>query len=215
MGLLLPLAVALAVAIWLAWTFGGQKGPGALKLAARKGAAGTLFALAAVMIATGRLVIGVPLIVFALSLWRPAFLQRGTGGLGGGAIRDGTVMAGRFAGRRLDSLAVPELAALHRELAGRPGDRLVLEAYLDRRMPGWRENVERDAAGGPRRATGSGAMTDEQAYQILGLAAGATEAEITAAYRRLMKRVHPDQGGSTFLAAQINEAKERLLGRHR
>ena len=216
MGLLLPLAVALAVAIWLAWTFGGDKGPGSLKRAAKKGAAGTLFALAAVMIATGKIFVGVPLIVFALSLWRPAILSRGEAFIGrGGAIRDGAVVTGRFAGRRLDTLGVDDLAVLHRELAGRRGDRLVLEAYLDRRIPGWREDVERDAAGGSRRAAGSGTMTDQQAYQILGLAPGATEAEITTAYRRLMKRVHPDQGGSTFLAAQINEAKERLLGRHR
>ncbi|SHG09372.1 DnaJ domain-containing protein [Kaistia soli DSM 19436] len=209
MGLVLPLAAVLALGIWLAWTFGGNKGKGALQLAIRKGAAGTLLALAAVMIATGKLFVGVPLIVFALSLWRPRFLERG------GRIIDGRVTSGRFSGRRLDELAPRELAMLHAELAARPGDRLVLEAYLDRRMPGWRENVDRDAAGGPRRPTGAGTMTDEQAYQILGLAPGATEAEVSAAYRRLMKRVHPDQGGSTFLAAQINEAKERLLGRHR
>ena len=92
----------------------------------------------------------------------------------------------------------------------------LLAAYLDRRCPGWREDVEGDgAAGRGERDAGTGPMSQNEAYEILGLAPGASEAEIRAAHRRLMLRMHPDQGGSTFLAAKINQAKDRLLGNHR
>jgi hypothetical protein len=124
----------------------------------------------------------------------------------------GTVRAGTFAGQALDDLDDAALRRLHAELAGDAESLSLLEAYLDRRQPGWREDVERDQDAGPRRAADSGAMTDEEAYQILGLAPGAGEADIRAAHHRLMLRLHPDQGGSTFLAAKINQAKDRLLG---
>jgi hypothetical protein len=133
----------------------------------------------------------------------------------------GEVLAGPHAGRRLDDLPPAELLALwkHCTMQDPDGARL-LEAYLDRRLSGWRENAEpHPDAGGPKAgaAAGSGAgpMTEQEAHEILGLAPGANAEAIRHAHRNLMKRVHPDQGGSTYLAARVNQAKEVLLGRHR
>jgi hypothetical protein len=127
----------------------------------------------------------------------------------------GTIQSGTFAGRALDDLEETSLRRLYAELADDAESLRLFEAYLDRRQPGWREDVEGDRDTGPRRPADSGAMTDEEAYKVLGLPPGAGEADIRAAHRRLMLGVHPDQGGSTFLAAKINEAKDRLLGQHR
>ena len=128
---------------------------------------------------------------------------------------NGEVLRGKYAGRWLNDLDEAELMKLAEEVGSAGDSAALLEAYLDRRISGWRENVEGDGAARPGSAADSGPMTDEQAYQILGLFPGATEAEIRAAHRRLMKAVHPDQGGSTFLAAKINQAKDWLLGKHR
>jgi len=125
----------------------------------------------------------------------------------------GRVVGGTYAGRSLDDLDEDALRKLYREVAMDQESVALLEAYLDRRFSGWRDDVEGDEAPGTRGAPYAGPMTDEEAYQVLGLAPGAGEAEIRAAHRNLMKRFHPDQGGSTFLASKINEAKDRLLGK--
>lgn len=127
----------------------------------------------------------------------------------------GEVTSGTYAGRSLDALDRGELLALRREVSGDGESLALVEAYLDRRFPDWRDEAEGEASGGAGGAAAAGPMTDQQAYEILGLAPGASQADIRAAHRRLMKKVHPDQGGSTFLAAKINEAKDQLLARRR
>lgn len=127
----------------------------------------------------------------------------------------GRIRAGAYAGKALDDLSEPELLRLYEDIGGDADSAALLEAYLDRRFAGWRENVEGDRAAGTGGTSNAGPMTDQQAYEVLGLLPGASEAEIRAAHRRLMKRVHPDQGGSTFLAAKINQAKDWLLSKHR
>lgn len=128
-----------------------------------------------------------------------------------GAMR-GTVVAGRHQGEALERLDVDTLVALLPEIDEE--SRALLVAYLDRRDPRWGEHAQADAATG-RAAASSGKMSEQEAYQILGLEAGASADAISRAHRTLMKKLHPDQGGSTYLAARINEAKEILLRRHR
>jgi DnaJ domain len=126
----------------------------------------------------------------------------------------GRILAGRYAGVSLDALDPATLVGLIREMDG--DSRVLLAAYLDRRAPSWRENAQGDAGAGnefdpPR----GGKMTEQEAYQILGVQAGASAQDIARAHRTLMKKLHPDQGGTTYLAARVNEAKDVLLRRHR
>jgi DnaJ domain len=90
----------------------------------------------------------------------------------------------------------------------------LLAGYLDRGNARWREHAQGDANTAAGRSP-SGKMTEQEAYQILGIAPGASLDDISRAHRALMKKVHPDQGGTTYLAARINEAKDVLLRRHR
>jgi DnaJ-domain-containing protein 1 len=125
----------------------------------------------------------------------------------------GRILAGPHAGHSLDEFDLPQLAAM---MSGFDAESVaLLESYLDRRFPAWRENAERNTTGGQRRAAASGKMTDEEAYQILGLQPGANRDDIGRAHRALMKKLHPDQGGSTYLAARVNEAKDTLLRTHK
>ena len=128
---------------------------------------------------------------------------------------NGRIIAGPQTGRALDEFDLPQLAALMPEFDAESV--ALLEAYLDRRFPAWRQHAQSDAAGrgDDRRATADGKMTDQEAYQILGLQTGATADAISQAHRGLMKKFHPDQGGTTYLASRINAAKDTLLRTHR
>jgi len=127
---------------------------------------------------------------------------------------EGVVLAGSKEGRQLHTLSREELMTLCTEFSGDEESLQLLEAYLDSRFPGWRENGDTDAGSGQGQAASSGTMTKQEAYQILGLEEGASAAAIRQAHRRLMQRVHPDLGGSSFLAARINQAKDILLSGH-
>jgi hypothetical protein len=85
----------------------------------------------------------------------------------------------------------------------------------DRGGAGGGEDPQGGADARQRAARRSGKMTEEEAYQILGLQPGASAEDVGQAYRALMKKLHPDQGGTTYLAARVNEAKDVLLRRHR
>jgi len=126
----------------------------------------------------------------------------------------GRILAGPHQGASLDAVDVATLVGLLNAIDA--GSRDLLAAYLDRRQPGWREYAQGDAGAGRGRASArSGKMTEEEAYQILGLQPGAGAQDITRAHRSLIKKLHPDQGGSNYLAARVNEAKDVLLRRHR
>jgi DnaJ-domain-containing protein 1 len=129
-----------------------------------------------------------------------------------GAMR-GRILAGPHEGATLDILDVATVVGFLPEIDEE--SRALLVAYLDRREPRWREHAEGDTASGHGSPRWSGKMTEEEAYQVLGVQPGAAAAEIGRAHRALMKKLHPDQGGSTYLAARVNEAKDVLLRRHR
>jgi len=133
----------------------------------------------------------------------------------------GEVLHGPWRGRTLDSLTIGQLLSLLEDCRrDDPQSATVLEAWLDRTHPDWQGRAEEKAGassggggggGGNGGGRGGGPMTREEAYDILGLSPGATPEQVKEAHRRLMMKVHPDHGGSTYLAAKINQAKDLLL----
>lgn len=127
----------------------------------------------------------------------------------------GRVIAGRFKGADLMDLGEYDTRELLAEVAGDPDSLALLETWLDKNRVGWREYfAEQDGAAAGESFSGNGSTRTDpeaEAYSVLGLEPGATAEDIREAHHKLMKKVHPDQGGSTYLASKINEAKDRLL----
>jgi hypothetical protein len=122
----------------------------------------------------------------------------------------GRVLKGLFKDRDIASLSPTDMALLWQDCRHTdPQSAQLVEAYLDRVHPSWREDMARgesDMSRGP-----DGRMDVEEALDILGLKRGADAEDIRRAHRNLMLKLHPDRGGSTYLAAKINEAKDVAL----
>ena len=125
---------------------------------------------------------------------------------------NGEVLAGQFKGSTLDQLGLDALLQMLRECQDDEESVALLQAYLDRVYADtWQQQA--GTQGQQRAASEPGEISREEALQILGVSSDAGEKEIIEAHRRLMQKMHPDRGGSAYLAAMINLAKDRLLGR--
>ncbi|MDA0229592.1 MAG: DnaJ domain-containing protein [Proteobacteria bacterium] len=126
---------------------------------------------------------------------------------------DGMVLRGEYQGRELRELSQAELLDLldvchaHDEQSAR-----LIESYIDRVFgEEWRESENTTRSGRAARSSASPMKRDE-AFEVLGLAPESSDVEIREAHRKLQLKNHPDHGGSDYLAAKINQAKEVLLG---
>lgn len=123
---------------------------------------------------------------------------------------NGEVLAGKFRGRKLDQMSLDDLLQLLNECGDDEESVALLQAFLERKHGGsWQKSANEEQQ---KAASAPGEMLRAEALQVLGLEAGAGETEIIEAHRRLMQKLHPDRGGSAYLAAKINLAKDTLLG---
>lgn len=231
------LALALTFVVLQAYT---RTSPALLARLIKKGGGALCIAIAGLLLARGRLDMGLALGAFGV------WLMGYTGGFGIGGFRNvgagssgqgrsrvrsaiiemeldhatgalsGGVLAGVHEGKALASLSRTQLLELYAFCQhDDPDGARLLEAYLDRRFPGWRAAGDANANAGSFRSGShrAGTITEDEAYEILGLKKGAPAADIARAHRDLMKKLHPDLGGTTDLAARVNEAKEILMRR--
>jgi len=122
---------------------------------------------------------------------------------------EGEVLRGSFSGKQLSSLSLDDLSLLLEECVA-AGDQSpqLMQAFLDTNHPEWRNTYKGDAH--KTTSHSGGAMNRKEALAILGLKEGASKRKVVSAHRALMKKYHPDHGGSDYLATKINEAKDIL-----
>ncbi len=124
----------------------------------------------------------------------------------------GNIIHGSFAGRHLEALSDSELAQLYQHAIRQDPEGLkLLDAYIERHRPDIQASGS-EQTDSPHTAPDSADISMDEAYGILGLEPGASKEAIIQAHKRMMQKVHPDRGGSNYLAVKINQAKQRLLG---
>ncbi|VAW70367.1 DnaJ domain protein, partial [hydrothermal vent metagenome] len=120
----------------------------------------------------------------------------------------GEVLQGKYKGQKLQSMDMEQLLGLLEECKqGDERSALILISYLDRAHAGW----SGDEAQAFKPAAGVTDMSEQQARDVLGVSGAASKKDINKAHKRLMQKLHPDRGGSDFLAQQINQARDVLL----
>jgi len=124
----------------------------------------------------------------------------------------GRVVAGRFAGADLGDLGEDDARALLTEVGADPDSLRLLESWLDANRAGWRDLFGQQD---PPVAAAPDMSSEEEAWAVLGLTPGASAEDIRRAHRDLMKGIHPDRGGSGYLAAKLNQARDLLLKKQR
>ena len=122
---------------------------------------------------------------------------------------DGRVLRGQHKGQHLNEMKLKTLVNLLIECQTDSDSKQVLEAYLDRHHENWREQTS--AAPSAASSDAEAPMSRQLALEILGLADGVNEADVIRAHREMMRRLHPDRGGSDYLAKKLNAAKDFLL----
>ncbi len=214
---------------WLIRQFANAT-PGQAKGLSKKMAGGVLIAASGLLAMTGRLQFAAPLFAVGLGLF--GYSSQFPNGFTWGKKSEGQksrvatailameldhdtgamtgeVLAGPMRGKRLEDLDPESIQSLY-AYCGRANDQSIslLEAWLDRNKPQWRDRWTGERG---KQSSGTGAMSRDEAFAVLGLQPQATQQEIKNAHRRLMKDFHPDRGGSDYLAAKINQAKDVLL----